>query len=100
MIEEGLRVIYDPARTAAMWLWGNVKRIPAHRRALKACEKDWERERPDVVVTIDYQAFHLFVGARARGRTGSPSSTASARSSGRAATTRSSRSAAPTATSS
>ena len=66
MIEEGLRVIYDPARTAAMWLWGNLRRIPAHRRALRACEADWERERPDVVVTIDYQAFHLFVGTHAR----------------------------------
>lgn len=68
MIGEGLRVIYDPARTAAMWLWGNLKRIPAHRRALRACEEDWERERPDVVVTIDYQAFHLFVGSHARAR--------------------------------
>ncbi len=68
MIGEGLRVIYDPARTAAMWLWGNLKRIPAHRRALRACEEDWDRERPDVVVTIDYQAFHLFVGAHARAR--------------------------------
>ncbi len=68
MIEEGLRVIYDPARTAAMWLWGNLRRIPAHRRALRACEEDWDRERPDVVVTIDYQAFHLFVGTHARAR--------------------------------
>jgi len=66
MLEEGLRLIYDPAATATMWFWGNLKRIPAHRRALRACEEDWKRERPDVVVTIDYQAFHLFVGARAR----------------------------------
>ncbi|MFI5401652.1 MAG: lipid-A-disaccharide synthase [Planctomycetota bacterium] len=66
MIAEGLRAIYDPARTATMWLWGNLKRIPAHRRALRACIEDWERERPDVVVTIDYQAFHLFVGTHAR----------------------------------
>jgi len=66
MIEQGLRLIYDPARTAAMWLWGNIARIPAHRRALRACIEDWERERPDVVVTVDYQAFHLYVGTRAR----------------------------------
>lgn len=66
MATEGMRVIYDPARTATMWLWGNLKRVPAHRRALRACVADWERERPDVVVTIDYQAFHLFVGTRAR----------------------------------
>jgi len=68
MIDEGMRLIYDPAKTAAMWLWGNLKRIPAHRRALKACIADWERERPDVIVTIDYQAFHLFVGSNARAR--------------------------------
>ncbi|MGH7163872.1 MAG: lipid-A-disaccharide synthase, partial [Planctomycetota bacterium] len=68
MVREGMRVIYDPARTAAMWLWGNLKRIPAHHRALRACMADWTRERPDLVVTIDYQAFHLYVGTRARER--------------------------------
>jgi lipid-A-disaccharide synthase len=66
MADEGMRLIYDPARTATMWLWGNLKRVPAHRRALKACIADWKRDRPDVVVTIDYQAFHLFVGTHAR----------------------------------
>ncbi len=66
MLEEGLRPIFDPASTAAMWLWGNLKRVPAHRRALKACIEDWTRERPDLVITVDYQAFHLFVGTRAR----------------------------------
>ena len=66
MIDEGMRLIYDPARNAAMWLWGNLRRIPEHVRALDACTADWERERPDVVITIDYQAFHLFVGTRAR----------------------------------
>lgn len=68
MLEEGLRQIYDPARTAAMWLWGNLRRIPAHRRALRASIAEWERERPDLVVTIDYQAFHLFLGSAARAR--------------------------------
>jgi len=66
MVAEGMRLIYDPASTAAMWLWSNLKRIPAHRRALKACIADWKRERPDVIVTIDYQAFHLYVGTTAR----------------------------------
>jgi lipid-A-disaccharide synthase len=68
MVEQGLDQIYDPARTATMWLWGNLKRVPAHRRALHACIDDWERERPDLVVTVDYQAFHLFVGTHARRR--------------------------------
>jgi len=66
MVAEGMRLIYDPASTAAMWLWSNLKRIPAHRRALRACIGDWERERPDLIVTIDYQAFHLYVGTAAR----------------------------------
>jgi len=68
MVAEGLRQIYDPAKTATMWLWGNLKRVPAHRRALRECIADWERERPDLVVTIDYQAFHLFLGTAARER--------------------------------
>ena len=68
MIDEGLDLVADTQSTAAMWLWGNLARIPAHRRALRACEERWDRERPDVVVTIDYQAFHLFVGTRARAR--------------------------------
>ncbi|MHC4341364.1 MAG: lipid-A-disaccharide synthase [Planctomycetota bacterium] len=28
MVEHGLDQIYDPARTATMWLWGNLKRLP------------------------------------------------------------------------
>ena len=59
MIDEGMRLIYDPAQTATMWFWGNLKRIPAHHRALKACIADWKRDPPDLVLTIDYQAFHL-----------------------------------------
>lgn len=66
MEAEGMRVIFDPARTATMWLWGNLRRVPAHRRALRACEEEWRRERPDLVITVDYQAFHLYVGTRAR----------------------------------
>jgi len=66
MVEEGLERLYDPARTATMWLWGNLRRIPAHRRALRLAVEDWKRDRPDLVVTVDYQAFHLFVGTRAR----------------------------------
>jgi len=68
MVDEGLRLIDEPSKTAAMWLWGNLKRIPAHRRTLRECIADWERERPDLVVTIDYQAFHLYVGSAARER--------------------------------
>ncbi len=66
MCDEGLRQIDDPSKTATMWLWGNLKRIGSHRRTLGACIADWNRERPDVVVTVDYQAFHLYVGTRAR----------------------------------
>ena len=29
-------------------------------------EAEWRRERPALVVTVDYQAFHLFLGTRAR----------------------------------
>jgi len=66
MVDEGLRLIYDPARTATMWLWGNLKRIPEHRRALQACIADWKRHPPDLVITIDYQAFHLYLGTSAK----------------------------------
>ncbi len=66
MVEQGLDLIFDPARTATMWLWGNLKRIPAHKRALRASIESWKTNRPDVVVTIDYQAFHLYLGTAAR----------------------------------
>lgn len=66
MVDEGMRRIYDPAATATMWLWGNLKRIPAHRRALLQSIEDWEKSRPDLVVTVDYQAFHLYLGSAAR----------------------------------
>ncbi|MHC4953880.1 MAG: lipid-A-disaccharide synthase [Planctomycetota bacterium] len=68
MVDEGLEQIYDLSRTATMWLWGNLKRIPAHRRALELCIADWEANRPDLVITIDYQAFHLYLGSAARER--------------------------------
>ena len=66
MADEGMRTIDDLSRTAAMWLWGNLKRIPSHRRALAACIEEWKENRPDLVVTIDYQAFHLYLGTSAR----------------------------------
>ncbi|MEE8106090.1 MAG: lipid-A-disaccharide synthase [Planctomycetota bacterium] len=66
MVDEGLEVIFDPAKTAAMWLFGNLKRIPEHRRALKTAQQSWRDEPPDLVITIDYQAFHLYLGTFAR----------------------------------
>lgn len=66
MIEQGMRLIYDPASTSAMWLWGNLSRIPAHRRALALCVEDWKQRRPDLIITIDYQGFHLHMGTAAR----------------------------------
>jgi len=68
MVDEGLEQIWDPTVTAAMWLWGNLKRIPAHRKALRDVIAEWERERPDLVITVDYQAFHLYLGSAARER--------------------------------
>ena len=66
MADEGMRTIDDLSRTATMWLWGNLKRIPSHRRALIACVEEWKQNRPDLVITIDYQAFHLYLGTSAR----------------------------------
>ncbi|MFQ5845341.1 MAG: lipid-A-disaccharide synthase [Planctomycetota bacterium] len=68
MVEEGMRLLYDPASYSAMWLWGNLRRVPEHIKVLRRCEEDWERQRPDAVIAIDYQAFHLFLGTRARAR--------------------------------
>lgn len=66
MVDEGMDLIYDPARTATMWLWGNLKRVPEHRRALRQSVESWKTNRPDLVITIDYQAFHLFLGRAAK----------------------------------
>jgi lipid-A-disaccharide synthase len=68
MIAEGLRQIDDTSQSATMWLWGNVKRVPAHYRALKRCVADWEAYPPAVMTTVDYQAFHLYMGTRAKKR--------------------------------
>ena len=66
MVNEGMRLIYDPASTATMWLWGNLKRIPEHRRALQQSIEDWKTNRPDLIITIDYQEFHLYLGRAAK----------------------------------
>lgn len=68
MVDEGMHQIFDPARTATMWLWGNLQRIPAHRRALHDSIAYWEQHRPDLMITVDYQAFHLYLGSAARQR--------------------------------
>jgi len=68
MVDEDMQQLWDPTETAAMWLWGNLKRIPAHRQALRDTIAEWERERPDLVITVDYQAFHLYLGSAARER--------------------------------
>ena len=68
MVEQGMHQIFDPSRTATMWLWGNLQRIPAHRRALRDSIAYWEEHRPDLMITVDYQAFHLYLGSAARER--------------------------------
>ena len=68
MIAEGLRQIDDTSQSATMWLWGNVKRVPAHYRALKRCMAEWDANPPAVMTTVDYQAFHLYMGTRAKRR--------------------------------
>ena len=68
MVAEGMRLIMDPATKSAMWLMGNLKRVPLHAKMRRLSQEDWERSRPDALITIDYQAFHLFLGTSAQER--------------------------------
>ena len=68
MVAEGMRLIMDPATKSAMWLMGNLKRVPLHAKMRRLSQEDWERSRPDALITIDYQAFHLFLGVSAQER--------------------------------
>lgn len=69
--EEGLRAVVDARELLAMGFVEILGRLPAIFRALRRVVEAAERERPDVIVVIDYPDFHFRL-ARRLGHLGIP----------------------------
>lgn len=63
---EGVEIVRDIAELSAMGFVEVVRQIPRLKRLERELRERIERERPDVIVPIDYPGFHLRVARWAR----------------------------------
>ncbi len=66
MAEAGMDVREDLTRQALIGFWEVLKHYPQIRRRFQDCEKWLEREKPDLLVLVDYPGFNLRLAERAR----------------------------------
>lgn len=71
MAAAGVRLVAHASDVAVVGIAEVAARLPALRRAMRALVETIERERPDLVVSVDFPDFHLRLAARAR-RSGVP----------------------------
>jgi len=66
MAEAGVRLIQDASAVAVVGIQEVLARLPAIRQAMRSLGAALERERPDILVPIDFPDFNLRLAARAR----------------------------------
>ena len=66
MAEAGVRLIQDASEVAVVGFQEVLAHLPAIRKAMRLLEAAVERERPDLLVPIDFPDFNLRLAARAR----------------------------------
>jgi len=66
MAEAGVRLIQDSSEVAVVGFQEVLARLPAIRKAMRLLAAALERERPDLLVPIDFPDFNLRLAARAR----------------------------------
>jgi lipid-A-disaccharide synthase len=66
MKAEGVHLVQDASEVAVVGLIEVLSHLPAIRRAMKHLETVLERERPDILVPVDFPDFNLRLAARAR----------------------------------
>jgi lipid-A-disaccharide synthase len=71
MAAAGVRLVQDAADVAVVGIWEVLRHLPAIRRAKALLERTIDRERPDVLVPIDFPDFNLRLAASAN-RAGLP----------------------------
>src|SRR5262245_36265150 len=66
MAAAGCRLLYPLSKLSVMFFLHVIKNIFTFRRLLNHAQKFYRRERPDVVVVIDYPGFHWKLAERAK----------------------------------
>lgn len=66
MAEAGVRLVQDASEVSVVGIVEVLSHLPAIRRAMAGLEACVERERPDLVVPIDFPDFNLELAARVR----------------------------------
>ncbi|HKB02019.1 MAG TPA: lipid-A-disaccharide synthase [Gemmataceae bacterium] len=66
MAAAGCQLLYPLCKHSVMWFLHVVKQIFTFLRLLNQAQKFFRRERPDVVVVIDYPGFHWKLAERAK----------------------------------
>lgn len=65
MAAAGVRLLFDPTRISLIGFGEALRRLPLFRRVRNEVKRALRRERPDVVVCIDFGGFNLGVAAYA-----------------------------------
>ena len=66
MAAAGVTILYDISRLAVMGIVEVISRLKDIRSAMKTLEKQFEMNRPDLLVLIDYPGFNLELARRAK----------------------------------
>ncbi len=66
MAAEGVNILYDISRLAVMGIVEVVSRLRDIRNAMKILENQFETNRPDLLILIDYPGFNLELARRAK----------------------------------
>ena len=66
MAATGVTILYDISRLAVMGIIEVISRLKDIRSAMKTLEKQFEMNRPDLLILIDYPGFNLELARRAK----------------------------------
>jgi lipid-A-disaccharide synthase len=68
MAAAGCRLHADLTQLAVMWLAQAIWNLPKFLRLLKQADDNFRRQRPDLVVLIDYPGFNWWIARKAKAR--------------------------------
>jgi lipid-A-disaccharide synthase len=66
MAAAGVRILYDVSRLAVMGIVEVISRLKDIRSAMRILEKQFEADRPDLLILIDYPGFNLELARKAK----------------------------------
>ena len=67
MVEAGLNCIHDMSSRSVMWLH-TLKKIPGLWNIFKDCTRFFDKEKPELVILLDYAGFNFYLAKAAKRR--------------------------------